>query len=87
MPPAECMFKGSIGGPLDIRLQAYSRSRGFPSWLTVTMSPKSSYREVDVIAFLDKHLEPWKEGRDWRAFVADDYAAHKSEKTFVFCWQ
>ena len=85
MPPVECMFTGSKGGPVDIRLQAYSRSRGFPSWLTVSMSPKGSYGEGGVIAFLDKHLEPWKEGRDWRILFADDYAVHKSENTLLLC--
>ena len=84
MPPAECMFKGSKCGAVDKTLQAYSRSRGFPSWLTVMMTPKGSNREVDVITFLDKHLEPWKEGRDWRILFADDCAAHNSENTFFF---
>ena len=51
------------------------------------MSPKGSYWEGDVIAFLDKHPEPWKEGCDWPSFFADDYAALKSENTFLFSWQ
>ena len=86
MPWAECMFKGAYNGKLDARLQEYDRSRGFPKWFTVTTSPKGSYRETDIIAFLMKHLEPWREGRDWRILLADDYSAHKSENVWQFCW-
>ena len=39
---SECMFKGATGGVVDERLQAFPRSRGAPSWFTVTMGPKGS---------------------------------------------
>ena len=87
MPPAECMFKGSKGGAVDKRLQDDSRSQQIPNWFIVTMGPKGSYREADVIAFLDKHLEPRAEGRDWRILFADGYRAHKTENVFPLCWQ
>ena len=86
MPPAECMFKAEPGGSVDTRLQTYLRSRGFPSWFTVTVGPKGSYREHDVIEFLQKHLEEWTEGREWRVILADDYAAHKSDNVWSLCW-
>ena len=41
-------------------MQAFRRSRGFPDWFTVTVAPKGSYREQDIIDCLKKHLEPWK---------------------------
>ena len=84
MPYAECMFKGEPGGRIDARLQEFLRSRGFPSWFTVTVAPKGSYREQDVLAFLRKHLEPWREGRDWRILLADDYGAHKTDNVAAF---
>ena len=87
MPWSETMFKGTQGGPVDERLQAYRRSRGFPSWLTVTMGVKGSYREQDIIAFLQKHLEPWTEGRRWHIVLADDFSAHKTDNVFQLCWQ
>ena len=87
MPYSECMFKGAQGGLVDERLQAFLRSRGFPTWFTVTMGPRGSYREGDVVAFLDKHLEPWSEGRDWRITFADDFRAHKTENVFHLCWK
>ena len=57
MPAAECMFKGEPGGQRYARLQEFLRSRGFPSWFTVTVAPKGSYREQDIIAWMRKHLE------------------------------
>jgi hypothetical protein len=37
MPPAEMMFKAKPDGPVNARLQEYLRSRGFPTWFTVTV--------------------------------------------------
>ena len=85
-PPAECMFKAEKDGIVDARLQAFLRSRGFPQWFTVTVGPKGSYREHDIIAFLQKHLEPWRPGRDWRILLCDDYSAHKSINVWNLCW-
>jgi hypothetical protein len=86
MPPAECMFKAEKDGRTDKRLQEFIRSRGFPKWFSVTVAPKGSYREYDVIRFLEKHLEPWTDGRDWRIILCDDYSAHKSENVWNLCW-
>ena len=63
MPWSECMFKASSDGPLNAKFQEYRRSRGYPSWFTVTTGPKGSYREAVIMQFLDRHLEPWHEGR------------------------
>ena len=86
-PGAETMFKAQSDAVVNARLQAYLRDKGFPSWFTVTVGPKGSYREHDVISFLKKHLEPWSDGRDWRILLGDDYSAHKSESVWALCWQ
>jgi len=86
MPAAECMFKAEKDGVVDARLQAFLRSRGFPQWFTVTVGPKGSYREHDIIAWLQKHLEPWRDGRDWRIYLCDDYACHKGNNVWNLCW-
>ena len=86
MPWSECMFKGAKDAKLDARLKAFGRSRGFPSWFTVTTGPKGSYRERDIIELLKKRLEPWRPGRRWHALLADDYMAHKSDHVFQLCW-
>ena len=85
MPHAECMFKGQKDGQVHERLQAFLRSRGFPSWFTATVGPKGSYREQDIIAILKTYVEPWKRGRDWWILLADDDAAtrHRSQRTCV----
>ena len=80
------MFKGEPGGQLYARLQEFLRSRGFPSWFTVAVAPKGSYREQDIIAWLKKHLEPWQKGRDWRIMLGDDYGPHKTDNVFELCW-
>ena len=85
-PVCECMFKAERDGPVDQRLQAFLRSRGFPSWFTVTVGPSGSYRESDIIIFLQRHLELWQEGRDWRIYLCDDYVAHKTENVWNLCW-
>ena len=79
------MFKAEKGGPVEARLQEFLRSRGFPPWFTVTVGPKGSYREYDIIAWLQKHLEPWSPGRDWRIYLCDDYSAHKTKNVWNLC--
>ena len=86
MPPAECMFKAEADGPVDARLQSFIRSRGFPSWLTVTVGPRGSYREHDIIVWLRKHLEPMQPGRRWRIILLDDYVCHKTQNVWNLCW-
>jgi hypothetical protein len=86
LPHVEVMFKAASDAVVDARLQKFLRSRGFPSWFSVTTSPKGSYREQDVISFLNKHLEKMHEGRDWRILLMDDFAAHKSENVRRLAW-
>ena len=85
-PAAECMFKAARDGPIDAQLQAFLRSRGFPQWFTVTVSPSGSYSELDIIEFLQKHLEPWRDGRRWMIMLSDDYSAHKTDNVWNQCW-
>ena len=80
------MFKGAKGDTVDERLRDNRRSRGFLSWLTVTMGPKGSYREHDVLTLLFRHLEHWREGRHWRIVLADDCAAHKTDNVLTSAW-
>lgn len=86
IPFHEMMFKAARDGQVYARLQEFIRSRGFPRWLSVTVAPKGSYCEQDVIEFLKKHLDEWEEGRDWRILLADDYSAHKTENVRHLAW-
>jgi len=71
LPYVELMFLGTPGGPKEMRLREYVRSRGYGSWLTVACSEKGSYREADVLDFLRRHLPQWRQGRRWRLIFAD----------------
>ena len=86
MPPVECLFKAESDGKLKAQLAEHIRSRGFPAWFSVACSPRGSYREDDIVDFLNKHLEEWKQGRDWRIILADDFAPHKSANVRRLCW-
>ena len=54
-PYAECMFKAD-GEQVVNRLWEHVRSSGHASWLSVATSEKGSYREADVLDFLERHL-------------------------------
>ena len=65
-PYCEIMFKASPEGPLEQRLRDHVRSRGYGPWVSVTTSEKGSYRQADVLAFLDRHLPKVDEQRSRR---------------------
>ena len=81
-PYAELMFKASPDGSLVLKLRDHIRSRGYSPWRTVACQEKGSYREEDILAFLEKHLPEWGPGRRWRIIMADDYGPHKSANVF-----
>ena len=85
-PFHEIMFKAADDGVVHERLQQFIRSRRFPSWISVTVAPKGSYRSQDVIQFLSKHLDEWREGRGWRILLADDYSARETENVRQLAW-
>ena len=72
---------------LELRVREHIRSRGYGPWITVATSPKGSYREADVLNFLERHLRPWEEGQRWRIMLADDFSAHLTSAVFRLCWQ
>ena len=69
------------------RLQEHIRSCGYPSWCSVATSEKGSYREADILDFLDKHLPVRSDGRPWRIIMGDDFSAHKTENCYRLAWQ
>ena len=87
-PYCEIMFKATAEGPLEQRLWEHVRSRGYGPWVSVTTSEKGSYRQADVLAFLERHLPKVDEQqpRRWRIIMADDFSAHLSPAVFNLCW-
>jgi hypothetical protein len=86
MPAAECMFKAEKAGTVEPRLQRFRVSHNYPAWFTVTVGPKGSYREHDIIIWLDRHLELLTPGREWRLIFLDDYVCHKTQNVWNLCW-
>ena len=41
------------------------------TYLSLTASEKGSYKEQDVIDYLERHLENWAPSRDWRILLLD----------------
>ena len=71
-PYCEFMFRAD-GEQLLLRFREYIRSRGFGPWVSVATSPKGSYRLPDILNFLERHLPPMTESRQWRILRADDF--------------
>ena len=83
VPPVEIMFKAE-----GDRVQA-KVSEAVPAWapwLTVVTGPKGSYREDDVLNYIEHRLEPMTDGRRWRILLLDAYSAHLSERVRVCAW-
>ena len=74
------------GGTTELKLKAYVESKGYGCWLTVACSQRGSYREADVLDFLEKHLPQLRQGRRWRLMFADDFGPHKSQAVKRLCW-
>jgi hypothetical protein len=84
-PYAELMFKAD-GHILELRLREYVRSRGYGKWITIATAPKGSYREADVLNFLDTHLPTMSQSRRWRVILGDDFGPHKTDNVWRLCW-
>ena len=85
LPYAECMFKAD-GEQVARRLREHVRSSGHGSWLSVATSEKASYREADVLDFLETHLPEKTPARRWRIIRGDDARAHKTENAKRLAW-
>ena len=49
---------------------------------------KGSYREEDILEFLDRHLPAMTpQLRRWRIALADDFGPRKTDNVFRLCWQ
>ena len=67
LPGFELMFKAE-GKVLEAKLQAHVASQGLSFKVSVVTGPSGSYREHDILDFLEKWLLPWGPGREWEFF-------------------
>ena len=86
-PYAEFMCKADAdGGKLELRLQEHCRSRGYGPWVTVAASSKGSYKEGDVLTFLERHLPDMSQSRRSGVIVSEDFGPHKTDNVWRLCW-
>ena len=83
VPPVEVMFKAD-GDKLVQRLAAEIPS--WAPWMSVVTSPKGSYREDDVLNFIENRLEDMSPSREWRILLLDAFSAHLSNRVRMCAW-
>ena len=85
LPGFELMFRAE-GKIKDGRLSAYVVSTGLPFKVSVVTGPSGSYREHDILNFLEKWLLPWGPGRQWEFMLLDAYAPGLTDNVQRLCW-
>jgi len=88
--PLEAMFKGGAGVLQSVQetLEALRASGRFGSLQNVSVNTSSSgsYTLPDVLAFLQRHLEPWTKNRRWKILLCDAYKPHLCKEVRDLCW-
>ena len=85
LPGFELMFKAE-GKIKEGKLSDYVASKRLPFKVSVVTGPSGSYRELDIINFLEKRLLPWGPGRQWEFFLLDAYAPGLTDNVQRLCW-
>ena len=85
LPGFELMFRAE-GKVKEGRLSAYVVSNGLLFKVSVVTGPSGSYREGDILNFLEKWLLPWGPGRQWEFFLLDAYAPGLTDNVQRLCW-
>ena len=83
IPPLECMFKAD-GHILEAGLNSHINSFGF-DWLSVSTSPKATYREQHILTFIRRHF-PAKPKDRFRLFGLDMYGPQTTVNVQTQCW-
>ena len=58
-----------------------------PFKVSVVTGPSGSYREEDIINFLEKWCEPWYKGREYEFILLDAYAPGLTDNVQRLCWK
>jgi len=86
LPGFELMFRAE-GQNLQAKLEEYVFGKGLSFRVTVVTGPSGSYKEKDILIFLDRHLDKWRAGRRWEIFFLDAYAPGLTDNVQRFCWR
>ena len=81
------MVKAESGCSLQLKLQTYVSSKNLPFKVSVVTGPSGSFKESDMLRFLEKWLKPWGPGRKWEIIMLDAYAPGLTEAVHRLCWQ
>ena len=86
LPPLELMFRVEGSG-----VRVHPRLRSFipnwAPWLTVVTSDSGSYKEGDVLTYLETVLTAREEGQPWRILLVDVFAAQTTDAVRRLAWQ
>ena len=82
LPGFELMFKAQ-GKDLEPKLQSYVASKHLPFKVSVVTGPSGSYKEHDILNFIEGHLEAT--GR-WEMFFLDAYGPGLTNNCQRSCW-
>ena len=85
VPGLEVMFKAA-GETLQGKLSRFAEQLRLP-WLSVVTAPKGTYRESDVLNWMDRHLDAMTPGRRWRLLLLDVFAAQTTEQVRRAAWK
>ena len=88
LPGFELMFQasGTTRKPVERRLQEHIHNKGLPFTVTAVTSESGSYKEGDILAYLEKHLKPWGPGRKWELHFLDAYGPGLTNNVARKCW-
>ena len=75
------------GKDKQAELQAYVASKNLPFKVSVVTGPSGSYKEEDILAFLEIWLEAWGPGREWGIMLMDAYAPGLTHTLQRLCWR
>jgi hypothetical protein len=85
LPGFEIMFRAD-GHLVERDLQEHVFVKGLPFKVTVVTGPSGSYRETDILAFLDNHLPKFVQGSSWSIYLLDAYAPGKTDNVQRLAW-
>ena len=86
LPGFEAVFKAT-GGIKAKRLQQHVDALGSTFKVSVVTGPSGSYREEDILRFLDKWCEQWGPNRKWEFMLLDAYAPGLTNNVQRLCWK
>ena len=84
-PSCEILFKG--GEKLQEDLRRFVKMKGWHHWMTIQTSESGSYNEINIIDFLESHLEKGPADRPWRILLVDDFGPHKTDAVRRLAWR